>query len=107
MKEYKMSPEEEAANQFVGEALEELTEAGKEAIRVAHRTGCAANLVINYAFQPGEYDEAVEELRDLELTERDHELLAELAFFYKKACMSVDATDRETTAGHKVFASDV
>jgi len=107
VKQYIRTPEEEAADQFVGEALEELTEAGKEAIGIAHSTAYAGNMVRSYNFVPEEYTEALEQMRALELTERDYELLAEIAELYKVACMSVDATDRETSAGHRVYAADV
>jgi hypothetical protein len=107
MEEYIKSPEEIAAVEFRDKVWGELTDAAREVLQISHNTGYAANLVRSYNFVPEEYEEAAEKIRALRLTGRDYELLAEQAALYKGACMSVDATDHETPAGHRVFASDV
>ena len=106
--EYQPTPEEEAYRRLFADNKEMLSEAARTIFAAAEVEAYKFNLCRNYAYQPFEYDEAMEKMRlaATEITGRDRELLAKLWRSALAAAASIDPDD-ETPAGHKVTSGDV
>ncbi len=95
--------EEKAYEGLLDQKLETLSEAARNILGEATTEAYKYNLVRSYAYQPQEYDEAMERMRFAAtgITGRDHETLSEIVRAGLLAAASIDPED-STLVGHKV-----
>jgi hypothetical protein len=107
--EHQTTWEEEAYGRFLEEKEDMLSEAARTILSEAQSAAYAECMVHNYCFQPEEYDEAMEKMRlaAAKLTDREHQLLANIWRAALAAAASVDADDYESLAGYKVCSGDL
>ncbi len=106
--DYRRTPEEEAFADLMEESRHRLSEAARTILGEAGSAAYVENLVHSYAYQPQEFEEAMEKMRiaAATLTDYDQQLLTEIARAGRAAASSIDPDD-ETPAGHKVCRGDV
>src|SRR5215218_498665 len=105
---YQPTPEEEACRRFYEDSKEILSEAARTIFAAAEAEAYAFCLCRNYAYQPFEYDDAMDKMRlaATQITSRDRELLAKLWRSALAAAASIDPDD-ETPAGFRVVRGDL
>ena len=103
-----MTPEEEAYSRLIEEKGEVFSIAAQTVLSEAQWVAYALHLVSNYAFQPQEYEEAMQKMRLAanELTNHDGELLVKLWRAALAAGASIDPDDR-TPIGWRVCKGDL
>jgi hypothetical protein len=108
--EYQPMQEEQAYRRLLEEKGEMFSRAARTVLKEAEAEVAAygENLVHSYAFQPEEYDEAMEKMRlaATDIIGRDRELLARLWCSALATAASIDPDD-ETSAGFRVVRGDV
>ena len=106
--EYQPTPEEEAYRRFFEANKEILSEAARTIFAAAEAEAYKFCLCRNYAYQPFEYDEAMDKmhLAATQITGRDRELFAKLWRSALAAASSVDPDD-ETPAGFRIVRGDL
>ncbi len=100
---YQETPEKKALYDLFEESVKRLSKPARSILFGAECEAYAANLIHSCAYQPEEYDEAMEEMHRtaVDLTEKDCVLLAELVSAADAAASSIDPDDM-TPVGHKV-----
>jgi hypothetical protein len=103
--EYRSTREEETFWRLLNEEWDTMSEAAHKVFEEAEVTSHRYNLASNYAFQPFEYDDAIEKMRRAaaDLTDRDCEIFAKLWHAALAAAASVDAGDFETLVGRRAY----
>jgi exoribonuclease R len=101
--EHQVTQEEKAYGQLLDKIWEMLSESARAVLREAEAEAYKFNLCHNYAYQPEEYDEAMEKMRiaAVELTDCEHMLLAKVWRAALSAAASIDSEDFETLAGYR------
>lgn len=94
---------------LVDEKRDELSKAARGLVGIADDCSHLSHLCRNYAFQPEEFFIADHNMLYLAyaLTERDREVLAEVARAAKAASDSLDEDDHETPAGFRVSVASL
>ena len=106
--EYRPTPQEEAFADVMEVGRNKLSEPARTIVAEAGSAAYAENLVHTCAYQPQEYEEAMEKMRIAasKITEEDRRLLTEIVRAGKAVAASIDPDD-ETPAGHKVYRGNV
>lgn len=107
--EHKVTLEENAFGNLLGEMRGDVTEDARELVGIAQDCACAFHPRRNYAFQPEEFYIADHNMLHLAyaLTEHDREVLAEIVQAAKAASDSLDKDDHETPAGFRFYVADL
>lgn len=106
--EHQTTPEEETYGRLVEEAREVFSTAAATILTEAEGAAYGDNLIRSYIFGPEEYEEAMDKMRlaAVELTDREHELLAKLWRAALAAAASIDPEDDTPVAYYKARQGD-
>lgn len=107
--EHQTTREEEAYWRLLKEKEDMLSERVRTILSEAELAAYSEHMVHNYSFSPEEYEEAMEKMRlaAVNLTDREHELLAKIWRASLAAAASIDANDFESLAGYRVYSGDL
>jgi hypothetical protein len=107
--EHQTTREEKAYKRKIEENEDMLSEAVRTILSEAEMEAYKFNLCRNYAYQPEEYDEAMEKMRlaAVELTDDECRLLSQLWHAALAAAASIDADDFESLAGYRVYSGNL
>jgi hypothetical protein len=107
--EHQTTSEEAIFWRLLEDKWDMLSEAARTVFREAELTAYAANMIRNYAFQPEEYEEAMDKmlLAAAKLKDREDELLVKLWCAALAASASIDPEDVETSTGYRVYRADL
>jgi hypothetical protein len=102
--EHQSTQLEKAYGQLLDQIWEGLSESARTVLREAQSAAYEENMVHSYCFQAEEYEEAMDRMRlaAVELSDREHELLAKIWRAALAAAASIDPDDYETIAGYRV-----
>jgi hypothetical protein len=107
--EHQTTQEEKAYERMIEENKDMLSEAIRTILSEAETEAYKFNLCRNYAYQPQEYDEAIEKMRlaAVELTDDECRLLSKLWHAALAAGASICADDFESLAGYRVYSGNL
>jgi hypothetical protein len=107
--EHRETPEEEAFWRLFEESKGVLSEAARAVLGEAQSEVYKSNLSHSYAYQPEEYEEAMEKMRvaAARLAGRDRELLGRIWRDALAAASSLDPDDHETLVKYRAYVGDL